>query len=942
MAATAFSLIGMISLKGVEDVTKHLTKMDKQIRKVQREMGKFGKGLENTGKKLTQAFTAPILAVGAGFTLLAVKTGKYADQLLDLNQITGLSLGTLQELEHVSRVAGVSFEGLTGTISKLSNQIPEIVKGTGSAAEALIALGVTVTDSSGNIKDMDTLFPELLNSLRGVENVTQRNALAQDIFGRSLQDIAPVLGMTADEFDTVRKEAHAMGMVLSGSAINSANDFRVASEKLQAQFGALGRSVAITFMPVLTDVMIPVLKNKVLPALLKVGGMLKKVGDWFKNLSAPMQKTIMMWGVLLVAVGPVVMIMGKLIIAAKGLVPLIKLLTFSQGALNAVMAANPIGIVIVAIVALIAAGIALYNNWSKVSSFLKLSWQSFVDLVVVSVSHLKELFYNALTAYLSLAESMTTFLPFLGEKVTSLKKKFQALADKEKISRAERNKAAQDTVIATEVLAEYDVAVTQVTEDIGVLGAQEVLMAAQRIELEQAWSDKYTELTQSRAEALIAEKTVAIEEAERLGAETDTIEAFYAEKEKQRMQELTDARTEFEQQWTDKVTALSATRLEQLTKEKEEAIANAAEVGADTTAIKQFYQIESIKIEKEKQDAVKKFEQERTAEYTEYLQDKKSKDLQASLETLTNEEEWNDAHAQLIEMRKEEIEKEREHAITTAKDMGAEKEDIDKLYNEKLITLSKASYNKRKRYEEKLLKKKVRTWEKGLSSFADIAGQIGDLVHEYYDTEIALQNDKMKKQIKGIKNSKLSEKDKAKAIQGLEKKTYEKVKAIKIKQAKQDKKMAIFNVIIATALAIMKVAASAPGFFIRIAAIAAIAALGIVQIALIKRRPLPSFAKGGGVKGNRGGIEAQVGEGKETELIFPLKTGVNMLLDTLMSKLNSFGGTIPAVSPVPMAAGGSMHLHVGTLIADKAGIKKLERAMRKYRIQENQRRGFAQ
>lgn len=944
MAATAFSLIGMISLKGVEDVTKHLTKMDKQVRKVQREMGKFGRKLENTGKTLTKAFTVPLI----GMSVALVKGVKDASDLsetiakagevfgsasADVEKWAGNTAVALGQSKTQAIDAAANFAifgkaaGLTGkTLTSFSTDFVALASDLASfnntsPEEAITAIGSALRGENEPMRR----FGVLLN-----DATMRQEALKMGLIATTKKALTPQTKILVAQSLVYKQTKDAQGDFARTSA-GLANQQRILAAEVKNMSAELGS----IFLPIATKVF-GVLRKNVLPVI-------QKITNWFKNLSVPMQKTIMMWGVLLVAVGPVVMLFGKLIVAAKVLVPLIKLLTFSQGALNAVMAANPIGIVVVAIVALIAAGIALYNNWATVSAFLTMSWQAFVNVVVLSVSHIKELFFNALTAYLALAESMTTFIPFLGEKVTALKKKFQALADKERAARAERNQASKDTAVATEVLTEYDATVTQVTEDIAVLGEQESQMATQRMELEQAWSDKYTELTQSRAEALILEKDNAIAEAERVGAETDTIEAFYQEKELQRLRELTDKRIAFEQTWSDKVFEMSATRLEQMTKEKEEALKNAEEVGADTTAIKQFYRLEAVKIEKEKQDAIKAFETERTKEYKAYLQDKKEKDIQASLDVITKEEEWNDAHKELIELRKEEIEKEREHAILTAEKVGAEKTDIDKLYDEKLITLSKASYVKRKEFEEKLLQKKVKTWEKGLSSFADIAGQIGDLVHEYYDTEIALAEDKLKKQIKGVKNSKMSEKDKAKAIQDLEKGTYDKVRAIKTKQAKQDKKMAIFNVIIATALAIMKVAASAPGFFIRIAAIAAIAALGIVQIALIKRRPLPTFAKGGGVKGNRGGIEAQVGEGKETELIFPLKTGVAMLMDNLMSRISSFKAGMsapPGGGLFTAPAGGSLTLNVGTLVADDAGIKKLERAMRKFRIQENQRRGY--
>jgi hypothetical protein len=108
------------------------------------------------------------------------------------------------------------------------------------------------------------------------------------------------------------------------------------------------------------------------------------------------------------------------------------------------------------------------------------------------------------------------------------------------------------------------------------------------------------------------------------------------------------------------------------------------------------------------------------------------------------------------------------------------------------------------------------------------------------------------------------------------------------------------------------------------------------------------MAKGGLVKGNQGGIEAQVGEGREDELVFPLKTGIQVLADALMEKLRSI--ELPTFAmPGPsfaMAGGGGSerggnhyHFHVGMLIADDSGIKEFERRARTIRISEAQRRG---
>ncbi len=63
-----------------------------------------------------------------------------------------------------------------------------------------------------------------------------------------------------------------------------------------------------------------------------------------------------------------------------------KLLTAVQWAWNAAMTANPIGVIIVGIAALIAAGYALYANWGKVKAFMANLWDSPAAAVIAFIS----------------------------------------------------------------------------------------------------------------------------------------------------------------------------------------------------------------------------------------------------------------------------------------------------------------------------------------------------------------------------------------------------------------------------------------------------------------------------------------------------------------------------------------------------------------------------
>ena len=378
-----FSLVGRIKTEGLDTLEKGLKDVDKKLTKTANKIDRFGRNVSKLGVGISK-ITAPFAAVGVGVFALATKAGQAADRLLDLTEVTGLSTDSLQEMKVVAADAGVDFEGFIGTISKLSNQMPEIIKGTGPAAEAIEALGISVLDSSGNIRDMNVLFPEVLDKLRDVENTTERNAAAQDLFGRSLDNIAPILGMTTKQFEAARQEAHELGVVLGEDALLQANEFRKSLDKLKVQAGAVGLQLGSSFVPILQDTLLPLIKDRIVPAILNFVDKIKSLITWFNNLSPGMKDLITDVGLFAVTFGPMLIAIGKTI-------GMVKILTTTFHLLRVAMLANPIGIIITAIVALIAVGVLLYRNWDTVKvQFLKV-WDSIVYGVEQAVSYMKSL-----------------------------------------------------------------------------------------------------------------------------------------------------------------------------------------------------------------------------------------------------------------------------------------------------------------------------------------------------------------------------------------------------------------------------------------------------------------------------------------------------------------------------------------------------------------------
>jgi hypothetical protein len=146
----------------------------------------------------------------------------------------------------------------------------------------------------------------------------------------------------------------------------------------------------------------------------------------------------------------------------------------------------------------------------------------------------------------------------------------------------------------------------------------------------------------------------------------------------------------------------------------------------------------------------------------------------------------------------------------------------------------------------------------------DLFKGLADLQKQASEQRITEIQDSSQAELDAINKGTESEIDKQRKREALEKRTNAKIAAEKLKQAKLDRGIAIFDVIIKTAQAVNAAVAAAPlTFGLPWSAFAA--ANGAIQLAAIQAQPLPKFKKGGPVGGRSheaGGtiIEAEKGE----------------------------------------------------------------------------------
>lgn len=362
-----FELHGTVGVDGLEGVKKSFDAIDKQLTVVAKNLKKTGENFEKVGGFLTKTITAPLLAVGATLGVAITKTAEYADKILDLQEVTGLSTDSLQKWRYAIEAGGGDFDSFISIISKFTNKIPDLLKGNNDAAKTFKQLGVSLLDANGNVRDMNVLFPEIINKLQGIENVTVRNTVAQDLFGKSLDELAPVLGTSAGELQNLFNKAEQVGVVMSEDDLQAADKLGQQVRELKVQFEAATAQIAVEFLPIAED-LFKIVQEQGIPFLKDFADKVKDLFDWFDKLDEPTKKfyenVFKIAGILAIS-GPLLVGLGSVLKTAAEL-------RVVMVALNAAMLANPWLVVAAAVAAF---GVGLYltkDNMKKLNDEMQL------------------------------------------------------------------------------------------------------------------------------------------------------------------------------------------------------------------------------------------------------------------------------------------------------------------------------------------------------------------------------------------------------------------------------------------------------------------------------------------------------------------------------------------------------------------------------------------
>lgn len=341
-----------------------LKSLEKQASTSNAKIAEVSAGAEKlaAGASKVQQATKTMSTVAAGGVVaiggLAVKTGQYADELNTLSNQSGFSTEEIQKWQYASDLVDVSTDDIISAATKMKNNMDST---SSSVTGAFSKLGVSVTDAEGNMRDSTDVFYEVIAALSKVGNETERDQLAMDIFGRGADNLAGIIDDGGAALKAYGDEAKRSGLILSQDALDSANQFNDGLDLLKAKATAAFMESGAS----LTENLLPVLDK-----LVEVGS---SVLEWISNIDGKTLTTIATVLAVVAAISPLAGLIAGISTAISTLSTVISFIT-----------ANPITLLIAAIVGLIALVVA---NWDTITGWAKNVWGGITETFTAIVSY---------------------------------------------------------------------------------------------------------------------------------------------------------------------------------------------------------------------------------------------------------------------------------------------------------------------------------------------------------------------------------------------------------------------------------------------------------------------------------------------------------------------------------------------------------------------------
>ena len=332
--------------------------------------GATGEDLAGTSDIVTDALTA--------FGMQAKDTNKFVDVLAQTANNSNTSVSMLGEsFKYVAPVAGAlkfNVQDVSTALGLMANSgikassagtalrslFTRMAKPTKESQTAMDALGISLTDSQGNMKSLDTIMRETRKSFAGLTE-SQKAQYAAALAGKTgMSGLLAIVNSADSDFNEL-----STAIYNSDGACKKMYD--TANNNLSGQLTILKSTVegiGISF------------GERLLPYIKQGTEFIQRLADKFNSLTKAQQDTIIKVGLIAAAVGPAIFLFGRTVMVVGKLVKTVGMVGNAFKTAKTVMGlvTAPANAVVLGLAAVVVAGVLIYKNWDKIKAAAGRLW----------------------------------------------------------------------------------------------------------------------------------------------------------------------------------------------------------------------------------------------------------------------------------------------------------------------------------------------------------------------------------------------------------------------------------------------------------------------------------------------------------------------------------------------------------------------------------------
>lgn len=230
-----------------------------ELKNLDKNSEEAGEGLDKLAKRITTGVAVAITALGAAAVAtgkklwdMANETAKAGDEIDKQSQKLGVSAENYQKLSYAMERCGADVEDFRKGATNISKTLAEVQDGADESATAIGQLGVSLKKTDGTMRSTEDVLLDTIAALADMDDETERNAAANKIFGKSYQELAPLLNSGADGIRDLMNEAEEYGMVMSDDAVKASAAFEDSLTKLKGTLGGIKNNLGAALLTPLT------------------------------------------------------------------------------------------------------------------------------------------------------------------------------------------------------------------------------------------------------------------------------------------------------------------------------------------------------------------------------------------------------------------------------------------------------------------------------------------------------------------------------------------------------------------------------------------------------------------------------------------------------------------------------------------------------------------